>query len=112
MESIKTIDLACAKRGQLMSRAMNHELRKDLLDLLREEGELNVTEIYTHRRFRGENGRYLDQSVASGHLRILLRANLVSIRREGKNIFYRLNEPVLNAAIDSLTSLADLYAYN
>jgi DNA-binding transcriptional ArsR family regulator len=52
--------------------------------LLEEQGKLTVTELYVQLR--------LEQSVASQHLAILRRAGIVKTEREGKFIYYLLNQ--------------------
>jgi len=34
------------KKGELVLRALNHKLRQDIISLIHEYGEVNVTEIY------------------------------------------------------------------
>lgn len=77
---IETHDL---KKAALHFRAVNHKLRQQILQLLHQNGRIDVTTIYVKLK--------LDQSVASQHLAILRKANLVVAEREGKNIFYSVN---------------------
>lgn len=110
MEMDLTINLDKARAGHLVARAYNHALRKQLIELLIEEGELNVTQIYTHKRFRDRaSGRYLEQSQVSANLAILKSANLVKDRREGKNIYYTVNKPALEQITASIAALAKNY---
>jgi DNA-binding transcriptional ArsR family regulator len=71
------------KKAALYFRAINHKLRQQILMLLNREGTLPVTDIYVRLR--------LEQSVCSQHLAILRKANLVETNREGKQIFYAVN---------------------
>src|SRR5690606_22667567 len=64
-------------------RAINHKLRQQIIKMLEENKRMNVTDIYVKLR--------LEQSVASQHLAILRRANIVETVREGKFIHYALN---------------------
>ncbi len=64
-------------------RAINHKLRQQIVKLLEENKRMNVTDIYVKLR--------LEQSVASQHLAILRRANIVITERDGKFIHYALN---------------------
>ncbi len=68
----------------LAVRAINHPLRKKIIDLLEEQGEMVVTDIYVQLR--------TEQSVASQHLAILRNAGYVNTRRNGKFIHYNLNK--------------------
>jgi ArsR family transcriptional regulator len=64
-------------------RALAHPLRLKILDYIDKNKEINVNKIY--------NALNLEQSITSQHLRILRLANLVSTKREGKQIFYSVN---------------------
>lgn len=71
------------KKAAAILRAINHKLRQSIIKLLEEKSNLTVTEIYVKLR--------VEQSVASQHLAILRRAEIVKTTREGKNIHYNLN---------------------
>jgi len=79
-----------------LGRALDHLLRQRILELLegQEEG-LTVTDIYIRLR--------LEQSVASQHLAILRRANLVRTKRQGKFILYFINKRTEKLIGDMLT---------
>src|ERR1700709_101255 len=78
------IDYYSVKKAALVLRALNHKLRQQLLKLIEEEQKITVTEIYVRLR--------LEQSVASQHLAILRKAGIVSTQREGKFIYYTIND--------------------
>jgi len=63
-------------------RAMADEMRQRILALVR-EGEMSVSEI--------QERLPVTQPTISHHLAILRRANLVSRRRIGKQVMYRIN---------------------
>jgi DNA-binding transcriptional ArsR family regulator len=65
-------------------RAINHPLRKQIMTMLEETPKLTVTEIFIKLR--------LEQSVASQHLAILRKAGVLATERDGKFIYYKLNE--------------------
>lgn len=71
------------KNAALLLRAVNHKLRQDMLHLIHKKKSMTVTEIYVKLR--------LEQSVASQHLAILRKANVVNTVREGKYIYYSIN---------------------
>lgn len=77
------IDPLLLKKAALHFRAVNHDLRQQILTLLHKNGRLMVTTIYVKLR--------IEQSVASQHLAILRRAKLVSAERVGKKVFYSVN---------------------
>ena len=78
-------------------RAVNHKLRQSIIALLKKEGKMTVTQLYVKLR--------LEQSVTSQHLAILRKSNVLSTQREGKFIYYSLNNErieKLNKCIDAL----------
>lgn len=72
----------------LILRAVNHKLRWSIVDLLKKQDRMTVTDIYVKLR--------LEQSVASQHLAILRRAGVVRTERDGKFIYYSLDEDRLS----------------
>ncbi len=79
------LDFVQTKKTAAILRALNHKLRQHMLKLLNENKKMTVTEMYVKLR--------IEQSVASQHLAILRRANLVTTKRDGKFIFYSVNYP-------------------
>jgi len=77
------VDLHNVKKAALVLRAINHKLRQQILKLIEEHGKMTVTEIYVKLR--------LEQSVASQHLAILRKAGFVKTERDGKFIYYSVN---------------------
>lgn len=77
------VDLHNVKKAALVLRAINHKLRQQILKLIEESGRMTVTEIYVKLR--------LEQSVASQHLAILRKAGFVKTERDGKFIYYSVN---------------------
>lgn len=71
------------KKAVLTLRAVNHPLRKEMIALLEEKKKMTVTELYIKLR--------LEQSVASQHLAILRKADVLTTERDGKFIYYSLN---------------------
>ncbi len=72
------------KKAALVLRALNHKLRQQIMKLIDEHGKMTVTELYVKMR--------LEQSVASQHLAILRKAGFVKTDRDGKFIYYSVNE--------------------
>jgi ArsR family transcriptional regulator, arsenate/arsenite/antimonite-responsive transcriptional repressor len=65
-------------------KALSDETRQRILEILRAEGEVCVTDLVD--RFN------VSQPTISHHLNFLKQADLVSSRREGKLIYYRANQ--------------------
>jgi DNA-binding transcriptional ArsR family regulator len=89
------VDLSTIKRAALTLRALHHPLRKKLIELIEGKGEVTVTELYAKLK--------IEQSVASQHLAILRRAQIVKTERDGKKIFYSVN----GKRIGQIAKLAD-----
>lgn len=91
------LDYSAVKSAAMTLRAINHKLRQQIIRLLEENKRMNVTDIYVKLR--------LEQSVASQHLAILRRANIVTTVREGKFIHYSLNHNRIAAVAKFVTDL-------
>lgn len=91
---VDQFDLDALKQASRAFRAVNHPLRLSIIKLLEENGQLSVTQIYFKLR--------LEQSVASQHLAILREADCLLSTRNGKNIYYTVNEARCNAIISCL----------
>ncbi|MEO8721803.1 MAG: metalloregulator ArsR/SmtB family transcription factor [Ginsengibacter sp.] len=83
-EALQNMDYLKIKKAALVLRALNHKLRQLILKTIDEHKRITVTELYVKLR--------LEQSVASQHLAILRKAEIVNTVREGKFIFYTINE--------------------
>jgi DNA-binding transcriptional ArsR family regulator len=85
------------RKSALVFRALNHPLRQKILTLLIEKRQLNVTELY--------ESLLLEQSVASQHLAILRRTGFVKTKKEGKYVWYTLQENRLDQIHEVLNIL-------
>jgi ArsR family transcriptional regulator, arsenate/arsenite/antimonite-responsive transcriptional repressor len=65
-------------------KALSDETRQRILEILRAEGELCVNDLVD--RFN------VSQPTISHHLNFLKQANLVTCWREGKQIYYKVNQ--------------------
>lgn len=91
------LDYSEVRKAVLVLRAINHKLRQQILDLLEENQKMTVTDLYIKLR--------LEQSVASQHLAILRRAGVVATDRNGKFIYYRVDNNIIGViakAVDTL----------
>jgi len=92
------IDYIALKKAAGVLRAVNHKLRQSMVKLLEDQGQMTVTEIYVKLR--------LEQSVASQHLAILRNAGVVKTERDGKFIYYSLNNERIAELADLVEELA------
>jgi DNA-binding transcriptional ArsR family regulator len=97
-DEIFDLDYSELRKAVLVLRAVNHKLRQRIIDLLEENGQMTVTDIYVKLR--------LEQSVASQHLAILRRASVVVTDRQGKFIYYSLNHDRLSQISKLVEELA------
>ena len=89
------LDYTELRKAVLVLRAVNHKLRQRIIDLLDSGETMTVTDIYIKLR--------LEQSVASQHLAILRRAGVVITERQGKFIYYSLN----NERLEQIATLVE-----
>jgi DNA-binding transcriptional ArsR family regulator len=73
-------------------KALSDETRREILQLLTRQ-DYSVGEIVSNFD--------LSQPTISRHLSVLKQANLVSDRRRGQHVIYRLNEEIINASARS-----------
>ena len=88
-DSLIDLDYLNVKKASLILRSLNNKIRQQILKFINEEGKTNVTEIYVKLR--------LEQSVASQHLGILRKAGIVLTQRDGKFIYYTINDRRIDA---------------
>jgi len=85
------------KKAAMVLRALNHKLRQQIIKTIHDHKRITVTELYVKLR--------LEQSVASQHLAILRKADIVSTVREGKFIFYTINAERISHINDFVKNL-------
>jgi ArsR family transcriptional regulator len=74
-------------------RALSHPKRLEILDCLR-SGEMNVKELTEALGIR--------QSTLSRYLRSIHSTGIISQRRDGQNVYYRLSDPRVIEACDAM----------
>ena len=92
------LDYAVLRKAVINLRAVNHKIRRQILKLLEEKNKLSVTEIYQKMK--------LDQSVASQHLAALRKAGVVKTERDGKFIYYMIDENRVEEISNLINDLA------
>jgi ArsR family transcriptional regulator, virulence genes transcriptional regulator len=93
------VDFLNLKKAAMILRALNHKLRQQIIRILDENKRLTVTELYVQLR--------LEQSVASQHLAILRRAGIVKTERDGKFIYYTINNKRIGDIMKCVDALID-----
>lgn len=82
------------ERASDILKTIAHPVRLEIVDLLRENQKLSVTDIYEKLG--------LQQAVASHHLTLLKDKTVLKSEKNGKNIFYSLDKPQLLKVIDCM----------
>lgn len=77
-----------------MLKCIGHAVRLQIIELLDREGEQNVTAIY--------EALAIEQAVASQHLNLMRDRGILASRREGVNVYYRINDPRVTRVIDCI----------
>ena len=75
-------------------RALANEERLDIILKLYREGELCASDI--------EKSFFMEQSTTSHHLNYLRSVGILDSRKQGRNVYYKVN-------VDNLTSLYDKF---
>lgn len=89
---------------KLLFRAIDKPLPQQILELLNNEGHLTVTDIYIKLR--------LEQSAVSQALADLRRVRLVTTQRQGKFIYYEVNESRLETIRKIVDLESDVFVFN
>lgn len=69
-------------------RALNHDVRKKILELVNKNPGITIVDIFVMLK--------IEQSIASQHVAILRRSNLLNIKRQGKFLTYFINQKKLS----------------
>jgi len=80
-----------------MLRALNHPVRRQILDVLARTDQLNVSQIM--------DAIELPQASTSQHLAILRRVKLIAARRSGKIVFYKIDRDQLERVSEVIKDL-------
>ena len=78
-------------------RVMAHPIRLSIIEILHQEGEQSVTQIYQNLD--------IEQAIASHHLRILKGKKIVSVRRDGQHSRYSLEDPDYYGIVELMKKL-------
>ena len=81
-------------------KALADKTRQDILELLTEEEELNVTDICSEFD--------ISQPTVSHHLQILKNCDLVDTRKEGKMIYYFVKKEVIKDVFGNVIERFDI----
>jgi DNA-binding transcriptional ArsR family regulator len=92
MTTSTRLDSKAVETAARMLKCLGHPLRLRVLDLLERKGELTVGDI--------QEALGLEQAVCSQHLSLMRDKGILSRRKEGVNVFYRLGDPRALTVLD------------
>ena len=75
-------------------KAIAHPLRIKILQLLKQQERMSVTEIYEELE--------IEQAVASLHLNLLKKKGILTGEKEGKNCYYSLKNDIFFTMLDCM----------
>ncbi len=91
MKTLAELDVVKLEAAASKLRAMAHPMRIAIIDLLKEEKKMSVTQIYEKLN--------LEQAATSHHLNIMKSKGVLVSKRDGKKIFYSLRSKALTDII-------------
>ncbi len=97
MLTTEIINVKKLKKAANVIRALNHQLRQELLRFISSNEPVMVSEIYKTLD--------IEQSVCSQHLSILRQSNIVQSKRKGRKKLYYVDHDRLSHIMKSIKSL-------
>ncbi len=79
--------------------ALAEKNRVEILELLRRKGEITIRDIEQELGFTGTNAYY--------HLSLMIKANIVKTRNQGRTILYSINKRYFDAIRGMLSKYAE-----
>lgn len=92
------LEYSSLRKAVLTVRALDHEIRKEIIKILDKTKSITVTDLYTNLG--------VEQSVASQHLAVLRRSGIVKTGKTGKYVNYSINEDRLQEINELIKNLA------
>ena len=89
------------RKAMLILRSFDHNHSMQILQLLADNGEMIVTDIYRLLR--------IEQSVASQRLAWLRKAGVVEFNKNGKYVRYSINSERLDRVVSIISKMAAMY---
>jgi DNA-binding transcriptional ArsR family regulator len=93
------LEYSSLRKAVLTVRALDHEIRKEIIKILDKNKSITVTDLYTNLG--------VEQSVASQHLAVLRRSGIVKTGKAGKYVNYSINETRLEEVNELVKNLAN-----
>lgn len=90
----QTLTADMIQAAAAMLKCIGHPVRLRIIELLDRTGEQNVTAIY--------EALGIEQAVASQHLNLMRDKGILTRRRDGVNVYYRIDDPRVTEVIDCI----------
>ncbi len=97
-ENSLNINYLMIRKSSLILRALNHKLRQQMIQIIAKSEKITVTDLYVQLR--------IEQSVASQYLAILRKVDILITQRNGKFIYYKINDPRISVIKQFVKDLA------
>jgi DNA-binding transcriptional ArsR family regulator len=94
MPRTENLTVEAIQQAATMLKCIGHPVRLQIVELLDRDGEQNVTAIY--------EALGLEQAVASQHLNLMRDKGVLASRRDGVNVFYRIQDARVTQVIDCI----------
>ncbi|MGD2218554.1 MAG: metalloregulator ArsR/SmtB family transcription factor [Gemmatimonadales bacterium] len=94
------LSVEAVQQAATMLKCIGHPIRLQIIELLDRTGEQNVTTIYEALK--------IEQAVASQHLNLMRDKGILASRRNGVNVYYRIDDPRVTQVIDCIHDHCDL----
>jgi DNA-binding transcriptional ArsR family regulator len=94
------LSVEAVRQAATMLKCIGHPVRLQIIELLDRTGEQNVTTIY--------EALAIEQAVASQHLNLMRDKGILASRREGVNVYYRIDDPRVTQVIDCIHDHCDV----
>jgi ArsR family transcriptional regulator len=94
MPRTENLTVEAIQQAATMLKCIGHPVRLQIVELLDRDGEQNVTAIY--------EALGLEQAVASQHLNLMRDKGVLASRRDGVNVFYRIQDARVTRVIDCI----------
>lgn len=88
------LDADAVQQAAGMLKCIGHPIRLQIIELLDREGELNVSAIYETLD--------IEQAVASQHLNLMRDKGVLTSRRDGVHVYYRIEDPRVTQVIECI----------
>jgi DNA-binding transcriptional ArsR family regulator len=92
-------DIRLLMNAAEMMKAVAHPVRMQIISLLQKNKHLTVTHL--------QENLNMEQAIVSQHLAVMKKKGVLVCRREGKNAYYSIKNPLLIRIVDDVKKCQD-----